>query len=185
MNTVILCGDEKDGAITNTLFAFFRAIGTGFLHLASRSLSFTPGRDPAVQFLVVENDTISDYRLPSGILVFRPDMTGATGNIRFPSHFVAVVEPHNTAAVEMLKAQNIRTVTCGMSQKDTVTFSSLTEGSAVVSLQREIESRAGEAILPREIPVTFTQPKGEYPLLAAAAVLLLSGTVLPDADIAV
>lgn len=185
MNTVIFCGEEKDGAISNTFFAFLRAVGAGSLHLTARSLSFTPGRENSADYLVVENNALSDYRLPSGILVFRPNMTGTAADFRFPPHFVAVVEPRNTAATEMLKAQNIRTITCGLSQKDTVTFSSLTENSAVISLQREIESTGGEEILPKEIPVTFACPKPEYAILASAAVLLLSGRELPDVGIAV
>lgn len=183
MNTVIFCGDEKDGAVANTLFAFLRAVGAGSLHLTARSLSFTPGCGSSADYFVVETGAISEYRLPSGILVFRPDMTGMADDMRFPPHFVAVVEPRNTAAIEMLKAQNIRTITCGLSPKDTVTFSSLMESSAVISLQRGIESTDGEEILPKEIPVTFTCPKPDYAVLACAAVLLLSGRELPDVGI--
>lgn len=180
MNTVILCGEEKDGAVTNTLFAFFRSVGVGFLYLASRSLSFTPGNRDTADYLVVDNETIADYRLPSGIVVFRSDMAGSAPEMRFPPQFIAVLEPRNTAAANLLKAQGIHTVTCGLSQRDTVTFSSLTETSAVVSLQREIQSIDGEDILPREVPLAFSRPKPDYPMLAAMSVLLLSGAQLPE-----
>jgi hypothetical protein len=93
------------------------------------------------------------------------------------------VEPENDKAIEILKKNALQTVTCGLSQRDTLTFSSHVAERAVISLQREIKTLGGKAVLPHEIPVSLLSTYGDYQLLAATAVLMLSDVAIPEEGI--
>ena len=71
-------------------------------------------------------------------------------------------------------AEKLRVVTCGRSQKDTFTFSSKGEESGSVALMRAVETPAG-TVGPMELPVEFPPCAGDFDILAAAAVFILSG----------
>lgn len=175
MIPVLLYGSGRDTAITNSLVRAFRAVHASVLHITSKTLSLMPTNAPHADFLLLDNCGIQDLQVKNGVTVFRQELSGFTEESAIPHDFVAVADPLNEQAVSILRNRNIRTVTCGLSQKDTVTFSSLDSDRAVISLQREIFSLTGENVGPREIPVTLTSPQAEYPLLASMAVLLLSG----------
>ena len=180
MVPVLLYGSGRDTAITNSLIRAFRAVHASVLHITSRTLSLMPTNAPHADFLLLDNCGVQDLQIQNGVTVFRPELSGFTEESVIPHDFVAVIDPMNEQAVAILKNRDIRTVTCGLSQKDTVTFSSLDPDRAVISLQREIFSFAGENVLPREIPVALSSPQAEYPLLASMAVLLLSGIPLSE-----
>lgn len=183
MVPVLLYGSGRDTVITNSLIRAFRAVHASVLHITSKTLSLMPTNAPQADFLLLDNCGIQDLQVKSGITVFRRELSGFTEESILPRNFVAVADPLNEQAVSILKNRDIRTVTCGLSQKDTVTFSSLDADRAVISLQREILSLTGENAVPREIPVMLTSPQEEYPLLASMAVLLLSGIPMADEGI--
>lgn len=76
------------------------------------------------------------------------------------------------------ESQGIQVVTCGLSPKDTFTFSSRGEDSAVVSLMRAVETTAG-IVEPMEIPISFVPGAEDYPLLSTTAALVLTGQLAP------
>lgn len=65
----------------------------------------------------------------------------------------AVIFSQNQCEMKFLKDFNINTISCGMSTKDTVTFSSNDSISKVICLQREIYDINGNAIDPFDYPV--------------------------------
>ena len=64
---------------------------------------------------------------------------------------------------------------CGLSLRDTLTLSSLTAGSAVVSLQRPVARLDGRMLEPGEFPLSLRREWAPFPLLCRAGVLLLAG----------
>ena len=92
---------------------------------------------------------------------------------------MVIVSSEEEEQLRQLARLRVQTVTCGLSCKDTVTFSSKSEESAVISLMRAVRGLSGEAMEPMDLPVAFPRQTGDYPLLACAAVLLLAGT-FPD-----
>jgi peroxiredoxin len=66
-------------------------------------------------------------------------------------------------------------VSYGMSEKCSVTFSSISDDNAVVSLQRELPTLEGELLERQEIPVSMEEPAEPEAILAAAGALLLLG----------
>ena len=77
----------------------------------------------------------------------------------------------------MLKDSPVPTLTCGMSPKDTLTLSSISDSSAVVSVQREIKDLNHQTIEPCEIKINYENRFSDYELLSACAVLLLADKI--------
>lgn len=66
-------------------------------------------------------------------------------------------------------------VTYGMSEKCSVTLSSIAENDAVISLQRELPTLDGELLERQELKMRRPDYVSEESLLATASVLLISG----------
>lgn len=175
METVLLYGQDKGCELADTLFGAVRAAGCTALHVAFHSVSIIPPGTEAPEFLVLEQDTVPEMHVGSGVLVFKPGVAAFRRDFCVPGGFSAVVDPLNEDAVRLLQKCCLQTVTCGMSLRDTLTFSSIGGETAVVSLQRALVTLKGETVEPREIPVRFGNGHGQYALLAAVAVLLLCG----------
>lgn len=95
-----------------------------------------------------------------------PDMTVPIGSI-------GVVLSDNREGLQTLMKSGVRTVTCGMSYRDTVTLSA-TLGHLTVCLQRRLPVVGGFCLEPAEFPIDsngFTDDR----LLLACAVRLLCG----------
>ncbi|MDR3552730.1 MAG: hypothetical protein P4L75_06355 [Clostridia bacterium] len=182
MNTVLLYGAEKDMQITNTLLAAVRATGGSALHITSRTVSMIPPQAKAPDYLILDGFHFENLHVGKGIVVFRQGISVMRQAINIPNEFCAIVDPANAEAVNALRKSCMQTITCGMSRRDTVTFSSLGSGEAVISLQRALQSLDGSAVEPRELPVRFGAGHGEYALLACVAALLLCGGV-PEGEL--
>lgn len=88
---------------------------------------------------------------------------------------VAVIHSHNTEGLAFAARHHLRTLTCGLSSRDTLTLSSMTGESAGICLQREIATFGGGRMEPADIPVRLRGPAERFELLTLAAVLLLCG----------
>ena len=179
MNTVFMCGTEIGFETINMLFSAIRAVHSSAIHITKDSVALIPPQIKTPDFLIIDNPGISKVHTPGGIALFRKH-TPTIQHFEIPAAYFAVVDSENRGAVDMLRNDGIQTVTCGLSLKDTVTFSSLDSDRAVVSLQRGLKALDGTDIDPVDVPITFRPSHSEYPLLAAVAVLLLSRVLLPD-----
>lgn len=182
MNTVFMCGTEDGFETINMLFSAIRAVHSCALHVSAESLSLIPEKAKNPDFLIIDNPAITNVHIPVGIIVFRKSAIFKQ-HFEIPSAYFAVTDSDNKDAVKVLRNDRIQTVTCGLSQKDTLTFSSLESDRAVISLQRGLKALDGSEIGPVDVPITFSPSHNEYPLLAAIAVLLLTGITLPDGGI--
>lgn len=82
-----------------------------------------------------------------------------------------VVSSEEEGQLGFFAALPVRVITCGLSSKDTLTFSSRGEGRAVVSLLRELDTPNGR-IEPMDLPLAFSGECRDYMTLAAAAAIL-------------
>jgi len=179
MVTVLLCGSEKDIEVTNMLIAAIRSINASLLHITAKTVSMLPPDAVESDFLILDNAGIHDIHMMNGIVVFKSELS-SYAEMDIPAGFIAVTDSENDKAIEILQKYSLRTVTCGLSQRDTITYSSLDSERALISQQREIKGLYGQRILPHEIPVTMKTPYKQYPLLAAMGVLLLSELSIPE-----
>ncbi len=88
-----------------------------------------------------------------------------------PTGVVGVVGSHNKKGLECLMRSGVRTVTCGMSRRDTVTLSS-SVSHITVCLQRRLPSLTGGILEPAEFLVGDTHDDYILLLLSSAARLL-------------
>lgn len=172
-------GSESGTETVNMLFSAIRAVHSSAFHISSDTISLIPEKAKNPDFLVLDNPNLVNIHIPGGIVLFRKH-TQQRQHIDIPSAYFAVVDSENREAAKMLHNDKIETVTCGLSQKDTVTFSSLDSDRAVVSLQRRLKALDGTEIEPVEVPVTFKPSHSEYSILASIAVLLLSCVKIPE-----
>lgn len=179
MNTILMCGTENGTETINMLFAAIRSAHCSVFHICEESVSIIPPKAKAPEFIVIDNQRIKNVHTQGGIALFKKHVPQRQ-HIEIPPAFFAVIDSDNSEAADMLRGDGIQTVTCGLSQKDTVTFSSLENDRAVVSLQRGLKALDGSDIEPVELPCSFLPSHSEYPLLAAVAVLLLSNVAIPD-----
>ena len=176
METVLLYGADEEGKIRDTLLAALRAASpeVGVLHMAPKSLAMFPPEAQTPGFLVVEDAPMAYIRMPRGVAVLCPGVTTRRGS-RIPSGFCAVVDPGSEGAIRLLLKNGVETVTCGLSPKDTITFSSIGQEHAVVALQRGLRTLDGSIAEPAELPIRFEARHTGFGLLASVAVLLLLG----------
>jgi hypothetical protein len=174
MIPIFLCGSDKDTEIINVLLSSLHDFHRSALHITAKTVSLLPPDADQADFLILENSNIQSLHLNKGLILFKSDISGCE-NIFLPQNFIAIVESDNEKAIELLKRNSLQAITCGLSQKDTLTFSSLDSEKAAISLQREIHSLKGDTILPHEMTLKLDSSYGNYSILAAVAVLLLSG----------
>lgn len=90
-----------------------------------------------------------------------------------PIGVIGVVSSDNVDGLETLMKSGVRTVTCGMSYRDTVTLSG-TVGRLTVCLQRRLPTVGGYVREPAEFPIEYREIDTDC-LLLASAVRLLCG----------
>lgn len=81
---------------------------------------------------------------------------------------VTVVSSENLTQLDFLLNNDIPALTCGKSPKDTITFSSISDDTIMISLQREIINFNNNKIFPCEVPFTLQFNK-VFPHLACFA----------------
>ena len=101
-------------------------------------------------------------------------------SVSLSSGMLCVAASDNTALLQLLASCHAHVITCGMSPKDTFTYSGKNENSISVSLQRELLSRSGDKIEPMEMVFSFSKAYADYDLLAYAAVSVLLGSLPTD-----
>lgn len=87
----------------------------------------------------------------------------------------AIFSGQNQAAAQFASREGLAPLDCGLSLRDTLTLSSVTETSAMVSLQRPVIRLDGLTSEPGDLPLTLTRPWEPFPLLCCAGALLLAG----------
>ena len=91
---------------------------------------------------------------------------------KLPADITAIINSDNENQLRAIQKSGIRAVTCGFSATSTVSFSSETEDTLTVSLNRRITALSGKIIEPLEIPLK-KEKLGRYSLLSFAALRLL------------
>lgn len=135
------------------------------------------GEEPP-RFLIGEAPELPKLECPHAIIIFEKDRDRAAGRVISDRH-IAIVSGDCSKTVESLMSSNTTAITCGMSLRDTLTFSSIHDTGAVVSLQRSILTVFGHAVEPFEFPVRWKKREDPYLALCICAVLLLSEQFIP------
>ena len=173
--TVILLGGRGEYKGAKRIASALSRHGGSILvqdHIISQSGEGDP------RFLVGESSELPKLDCPHAIVIFEKDRDRAAGRVISDRH-IAIVSGDCGKAVESLMSSNTTAITCGMSLRDTLTFSSIHDSGAVVSLQRAILTVFGHAVEPFEFPIRWESREDPYLALSICAVLLLSEQIVP------
>ena len=138
------------------------------IFMLDRKFSYQKGSGQPLVFF--NSKATCELETESCILVFDEDSKLQLPHIAC-KNIVAVVSSSNRSLINELSRYNMPVITCGASQKDTVTYSSFTGEKAVISLQRSIISFSGKTIEPFEISVEMDENDSIFCALAFAALL--------------
>ncbi len=105
----------------------------------------------------------------SGILLMKEN-----GEVpdNLPESITAIINMDNPLQIKAIQQSGVRAVTCGAGSMATVSFSSETEDTLVVSLNRSITALSGKIIQPLEVPVR-KQEAEKYSLMSYMALRLI------------
>lgn len=174
MVKVFVFGDLSERKFTEKLCQILNRFG-GVLGFYNGNVIET---NKNCEFLLCDCDRLEKCDLSDAILIFKARQKKHWNRqLSVSQRVVSIVNEGNEKALHMLKNSLVPTLTCGMSPKDTLTLSSISESSAVVSLQREIKDLSNKVIEPCEIKINIEDRFSDYELLSACAILLLAGKI--------
>lgn len=180
MYTVYICGDNSKAETAKILTATIKAAEYGFVHIKDNSVSVCPSINGLESFVIIESDRIEKINADCPIVLFNEGSYNAK-NILTAKNYTSIIDTDSEKAPLELLAEGVKTITCGLSSKNTVTFSSFENECAVISLQRSLTTVGGTLYEPCDVPITLSSLRilpesAKYPLLASAAVLFFAGT---------
>lgn len=91
---------------------------------------------------------------------------------KLPKDVTAIINADNEGQLKSVLEKGIKALTCGTSGTATVSFSSETEDTLVISLNRSITALSGKIIQPLEIPVEKREAE-RYSLMSYTALRII------------
>lgn len=88
-----------------------------------------------------------------------------------------VLDGLNQSDLKLAQQSDGEVITCGRCTRDTLTFSSCTEESCVISLQRRLRRLDGKFAEPFEQPFECSKSDDRYAILCASLILILLGII--------
>ena len=121
------------------------------------------------ELLFFESEKPAIYGCDSCLVILKqdsvlPDSLKASG--------IAVINSDRIEQIKSAERSRIKTVTCGISPTATISFTSETEETLLISLNRSITALSGREIEPLEIPVR-KNGRDSYSLMSFVALRLL------------
>ncbi|MCL2754606.1 MAG: hypothetical protein FWD35_02665 [Oscillospiraceae bacterium] len=124
------------------------------------------------ELLIADFTELKSLFVPQCLLIMKNG--GSVPNISFPESTIVVASSDNREQLLALKDLKCTVITCGGSEKDTLSCSSYGSNALMVSLNREIVAFSGRSILPLEMPLKLCKsPKDIYYPLAFTALRLI------------
>lgn len=119
-------------------------------------------------------DNVHDNFKDQNINVFKNTFKINRHMTEFNENSINIIDSQNEHAISYLNNRNETTVTCGVSNKNSLMMESLTQYKAIISLQRNIKT-SNELICPQGFKIELFNEIGIYPLLVTSAILLIAG----------
>jgi hypothetical protein len=123
------------------------------------------------EIVVADFAELKSLHAPECIIVLKNG--GIVPEIPLPEKTIMIANSENIDQLIALRNVGCTVITCGVSEKDTLSCTSVSSDGIVASLNREIIAFSGRAILPLEIPVSSSCRDCYYPLAFTALRLIL------------
>ena len=103
-------------------------------------------------------------------------------NIRFkdqklPIGIVGICEENDITALEIFKKNHNAVITCGVNNKNTITFSSISQNTLFATLQRCVYDINGNLLEPCELKIKLTENFSSFSVICSVIILLYHGIV--------
>lgn len=160
---IILLGEKKDKS-KNQICEILKSFGASIYsdcEIDTENNNFT----------VVSLNKISSIKIKKGMAIFCGD-AAKFKNQHFPCGVIGVCEENNLSALECFKSNTLSVASCGINNKNTITFSSLKKNNIHLSLQRSFYNFYGETVGPQEIKISFKKDYLPYSIMASVLALL-------------
>ncbi len=171
MINIVLCGKSNDASISEALLPVLARYG-GVQYFNGKQLAKLGDGEP--DYFVYECEQIPKIEIDRGVLLFKNSFQISEGST-VPENIFCIFETQNKNAAAVLKNTHTTAITCGTSQKDTISIAGLEETGAVLSLQRNIKKLDGEILEPHDFTVQLSAKIGPHRILAVSAVLMIIG----------
>lgn len=130
------------------------------------------------KFNIVSFYKKAEISIDKGIAVFLEK------NIRFkdqllPIGIVGVCEENDKTALEIFKKSHNAVITCGINNKNTITFSSISPNTLFATLQRSIYDINGNLLEPCELKIKLTENFSSFSVICSVIILLYHG-IIPE-----
>ena len=164
MTTIILYGNANDEVLRKMILNSF----SRFFHIIWLNQNEIKNYGKGKELLLIETSHIESVHLENGIFILKENADPRTIK-DLSKDIITIVHSENREHVTFLSNFQSPAISCGMFEKDTFTFSSISQEDAIVSLQRPIMALTKNKVEPCEMPVDFSGPCNEYALLVFCA----------------
>lgn len=178
MYPIIICGDCGQKTLTHTIIQACSAYG-GALVADGDKLYAT---EKNIRYSIFCMTALTDLWLSDAIIVLGKALLQISDELRLKDHY-CILDAEIPAAVRFAAKTEATAVGCSLGSHDTFGISGYSdENTLLVSLKRNLICRDGTILEPQDFRVTTGKDCPAYPIMAAAAVLLLSG-ISPENDL--
>lgn len=164
---IILVGDTKDEQISEQIISNLKSD----YHIIHYNSTNTREYNKESQELICIYETEKIENIEKSILVIKNSAKNIS-NDKIPSENILIIDSENQHQIKTLCNGNLSVIVCGLSEKDTITFSSRETPTALVSLQREIDF-CKNIIEPQEVQIN-SYCKNKYPILVAGVIVIIA-----------
>ena len=165
MTTIFICGEAEDNGfatlLKNRLSKTYR-----ITYVKNNSVSQW---GKGYELLALELSEIKSVETDSPVFLLKKS---CVPDFDFPENGAVIAFSENEEQIKSLKNSSAHVITCGFGKTDTFSYSSLSDESVVVSLNRELTAFSGKKIQPLEIPLEL-QGTDVYSMIAFTALRIL------------
>lgn len=166
---VVVLGKEKGQRVSDLLFKnLFKRYSVTYFN--KKGLVCSSEKD-SCDILLIQTDHIQKLKSKSCILVvFEEKSISELEDVS--SGMVVLIPSKNLNFKKNISSLDISVISCGMSEKDTLNFSSVGRNDSVVSLQRELQM--GKSIIePMEIKIKHPENMDSFVMQIFTSIIIL------------
>lgn len=179
MLKILIAGNGKKDKFTTSLLNTFKIRDIKYMYISSSCIEINPSFGDEKSFLIVESSLKQEIKdFEADILVIKNDEFSRSTDISSTvkkNECYLFFEPQNCELKDFIKELNLKPITCGINEKNTITLASLDVDRITVSIQREIVGIKNNKIEPQDYSVSISQnEKDAFPLIIAAGIIALN-----------
>jgi hypothetical protein len=166
---VVILLSERKNKCENEIIKILKKYGAD--HISDKHILKTGGK-----FTLLSIYKKTEISLNKGIAVFIGENHRLKHQI-LPIGIIGICEENNLTALENFKYNNSAVITCGINNRNTITFSSISDSVLLATIQRSFIDISGNVISPCELKIYLSEKYSPFAVMVAVAVLLLKGIV--------